>query len=57
MADHGKTWPALVSVALRNELRQPIEASPARSRYGWADWYANVIDAANGVNAANPDPL
>lgn len=57
MADHGKNWPAMVSVALRNEFRQPVESSPARARYGWADWYENVVDAANGINAANPAPL
>lgn len=57
IANHGKTWPAMVSLALRNELRQPVEGDPARAHYGWADWYTNMIEAADGINAANPAPL
>lgn len=57
MADHAKSWPAFVSTALRNELRDPGENSPVQAKYGWQDWYPNIVAAANGINAANPDPL
>jgi hypothetical protein len=57
MATHAKAWPAFVSTSLRNELRDPGEASPVKSKYGWADWYTNVVAAADGIHAANPEPL
>ena len=56
MADHAKSWPAYVSSSLRNELRDPGSDSPAEA-YGWANWYPNMIAAANAINQANPDPL
>ncbi|KAK4498671.1 hypothetical protein PRZ48_009181 [Zasmidium cellare] len=57
MADHAKAWPAFVSTALRNELRDPGENSPVQANYGWQDWYPNVVAAADAINAANPSPL
>lgn len=57
MADHAKSWPAFVSTALRNELRDPGPNSPVQANYGWQDWYPNVVAAADGINAANADPL
>lgn len=57
MAEHAAQWPAFVSTALRNELRDPGEDSPVYANYGWKDWYPNVVAAADGINAANTDPL
>lgn len=56
MANHGKAWPALVSMSLRNELRQP-DSGPARSSYNWQTWYTNIRQGASAVHAANPDVL
>ncbi|KAH6649182.1 glycoside hydrolase superfamily [Truncatella angustata] len=42
-ADHGKQWSNLMSMSLRNELRQPILDSQLFSEsYNWQDWYKYV---------------
>ncbi|KAL6711054.1 hypothetical protein ACN47E_006929 [Coniothyrium glycines] len=56
MAQHGKSWPNLASIGLRNELRRPDSAGSSQP-YNWATWYTNVMSAAGVVNAANPSLL
>ncbi|KAK7935853.1 glycoside hydrolase family 5 protein [Apiospora marii] len=58
MAEHGKSWPALVSIALRNELRSP-DSNPElkESSYNWQDWYKYIKQGTEAVHAANPDLL
>ncbi|KAL2139873.1 hypothetical protein VTI28DRAFT_4531 [Corynascus sepedonium] len=58
MANHGKSWPALMSIGLRNEPRNPT-SNPAlsRSSYNWQNWYEHVREGADAVHAANPDLL
>ncbi|MCJ1324475.1 hypothetical protein MMC10_001137 [Thelotrema lepadinum] len=51
-----KSWPALASMSLRNELRQPQSSAPALP-YDWPTWYANAIPAADGIHANNTLPL
>ncbi|KAI0379484.1 glycoside hydrolase family 5 protein [Hypomontagnella monticulosa] len=55
MANHGKNWPALTSMSLRNELRKP-DGSPSSS-YNWQNWYTNIKKGTNAINSANPDLL
>ncbi|KAL1302841.1 hypothetical protein AAFC00_003173 [Neodothiora populina] len=57
MADHIKSWPALTSMSLRNELRFTDVSDSANATYDWTTWHENVVPAANGINAANPDTL
>ncbi|ORY67125.1 glycoside hydrolase family 5 protein [Pseudomassariella vexata] len=58
MAEHGKSWPALVSMSLRNELREPDNnATLAAASYNWQDWYKYIKQGAGAVNAANSDVL
>ncbi|KAI5859837.1 glycoside hydrolase family 5 protein [Durotheca rogersii] len=58
MANHGKSWSALTSASLRNELRRPDNNATLRSEsYNWRDWYTNVRKGAAAVNSANPDLL
>ncbi|KAI4171741.1 MAG: hypothetical protein LQ346_008705, partial [Caloplaca aetnensis] len=54
MADHGKTWPNLVSMALRNELRRGPDSY---SNYNWNTWYGNMTAGAEAIYKANPDVL
>ncbi|KAK4141029.1 glycoside hydrolase superfamily [Dichotomopilus funicola] len=56
MAEHGKAWPALVSMGLRNEPREP-PSNPSKSTYNWASWHDFMQQGANAVNSANPDVL
>ncbi|KAK4034256.1 glycoside hydrolase superfamily [Parachaetomium inaequale] len=58
MANHGKSWPALTSLGLRNEPREPTN-NPAlsRSSYNWQAWYTFMRQGAAAVHAANPAPL
>ncbi|KAF2013030.1 glycoside hydrolase family 5 protein [Aaosphaeria arxii CBS 175.79] len=56
MADYGKKWPNFVSIGLRNEFRKPDNAGSSLP-YDWSTWYTHNIDAANIVNAANPNIL
>jgi hypothetical protein len=46
-----------MSIGLRNELRDPTSNSANEKTYNWETWYANVVPAAKGVNAANPGLL
>ncbi|KAL7619360.1 hypothetical protein AAE478_009897 [Parahypoxylon ruwenzoriense] len=58
MANHGKSWPALTSMSLRNELRKPDSNSTLRSQsYNWQDWYTNIKKGTDAINSANPDLL
>lgn len=56
MANHTKSWSALTSMSLRNELRWTNDTS-ANATYGWPEWYDEVIPAASGIHAANSVPL
>lgn len=56
MADHGKKWPNLVSIGLRNEFRKPDNAGSSLA-YNWSTWYDQVMPTANLVNKANPNIL
>ncbi|KAH6639824.1 glycosyl hydrolase family 5 protein-like protein/cellulase [Boeremia exigua] len=56
MAKHSKQWPNMVSIGLRNEFRKPDVAGSSLP-YDWPTWYEQNVDAANIVNAANPDIL
>lgn len=44
-------------MALRNELRDPGNNSPATGTYDWQHWYPNMIAGANAINAANGNVL
>jgi len=58
MANHGLSWPNLMSMSLRNELREPTDNATLDSdTYNWADWYTNVASASSIINAANPNVL
>ncbi|KAK3997815.1 glycoside hydrolase superfamily [Cladorrhinum sp. PSN332] len=57
MADHGKSWPGLVSIGLRNELREPTNNQAAKNSYNWQTWYTYMKQAAQAVNNANKDLL
>ncbi|KAI2465355.1 glycoside hydrolase family 5 protein [Annulohypoxylon bovei var. microspora] len=58
MANHGKNWPALTSMSLRNELRTPDDNATLESQsYNWRDWYTNIKKGTDAINAANPDLL
>lgn len=46
-----------MSIGLRNELRNPSSNTAVAKTYNWETWYTNVVAAAKGVNAANPDIL
>ncbi|KAH6637132.1 glycoside hydrolase superfamily [Chaetomium tenue] len=58
MAEHGKSWPALTSIGLRNEPREPTNnPSLSRSSYNWQAWYGFMRQGADAVHAANPSLL
>lgn len=57
MAEHAKSWTALTSMSLRNELRQVNGSGSVNSTYGWPLWYDEMTDAASGIHAANEDTL
>ncbi|KAM7217492.1 Glycoside hydrolase superfamily [Rhypophila decipiens] len=58
MASHAKTWPAFVSLSLRNEPREPTSnPSLAKSTYNWQTWNTYMRQGAAAVHAANPDIL
>lgn len=46
----------MVSIGLRNEFRKPDNAGSSLP-YDWPTWYEQMTDAADIVNAANPDIL
>ncbi|KAI1103679.1 glycoside hydrolase family 5 protein [Jackrogersella minutella] len=56
MANHGKNWPALTSISLRNELRKP-DNSAISGTYNWSEWYTNIKKGTSAINEANPDLL
>ncbi|KAK5630330.1 hypothetical protein RRF57_006045 [Xylaria bambusicola] len=57
MAEHGKSWPNLMSMSLRNELRISLNDTQVASSYNWEDWYKYVRQGADAIHAANPDVL
>ncbi|KAK1573704.1 beta-1,6-galactanase [Colletotrichum navitas] len=58
MAGHGKSWPALVSMSLRNELRQASDNPDlVAASYHWQDWYEHIKLGTDAINGANPDVL
>ncbi|KAK7937984.1 glycoside hydrolase family 5 protein [Apiospora aurea] len=57
MANHGKNWPNLMSIALRNELRGPILSRGKPEPYNWDTWYTRMREGADDVFKANPDLL
>lgn len=57
MAEHGASWDNLMSISLRNELREPTNNETLKATYNWETWYQYMKRAADAVNAANPDPL
>ncbi|PVH92854.1 glycoside hydrolase family 5 protein [Periconia macrospinosa] len=56
MAQHGKAWPNLISIGLRNEFRQPDTVGSSLP-YDWPTWYTHMTSLSTSVNAANPDIL
>ncbi|KAL4960516.1 cellulase family protein [Aspergillus stella-maris] len=56
MTLHASNWPAFASIGLRNELREP-EVENEEYPYDFETWYEHMIDAADTVNAANPEIL
>ncbi|KAK7960923.1 glycoside hydrolase family 5 protein [Apiospora saccharicola] len=57
MAKHGKQWPNLMSMALRNELRAPILSGGNPEPYNWDTWYRRMREGADAVHSAHPDVL
>ncbi|KAH8904512.1 glycoside hydrolase [Coniochaeta sp. PMI_546] len=56
MANHGKSWPNLMSMALRNEPREPTNAA-AKSTYNWQSWYTYIKQGTEAIHSVNPDVL
>lgn len=42
---------------MRNELRATDNNAAVTATYNWETWYKNMVAAAKGINAANPDTL
>jgi hypothetical protein len=58
MAEHAKSWTALTSMSLRNELRSPDDNSSLKSQsYNWRDWYTYIKQGTSAIHGANPDIL
>ncbi|KAK1461618.1 hypothetical protein CMEL01_14572 [Colletotrichum melonis] len=58
MANHGKSWTALVAMSLRNELREATDnAELVAASYNWQDWYKYIQEGTNAINGANPGLL
>ncbi|KAK2042127.1 beta-1,6-galactanase [Colletotrichum somersetense] len=58
MATHGKSWPALVAMSLRNELRQASDNPDlVAASYHWQDWYDYIRQGTDAINGANPNVL
>ncbi|KAI0409227.1 beta-1,6-galactanase [Xylaria palmicola] len=56
MATHAKSWTALTSMSLRNELRSPDNNSSLKSQsYNWRDWYSYIKQGTAAIHAANAD--
>ncbi|KAK3343681.1 glycoside hydrolase superfamily [Lasiosphaeria hispida] len=55
MAEHGKSWPNLMSMSLQNELRQPLlNLTFFDTSYNWERRYQFTQLGAAAVVAANP---
>ncbi|KAL8690349.1 MAG: hypothetical protein Q9218_004190 [Villophora microphyllina] len=57
MANHGKSWPALRSMSLRNELRSTGSWVFNGEYVNWSNWYGNMTAGASAIHTANPDVL
>lgn len=57
ISSKGKSWPALTSIGMRNELRNPTNNATLAATYNWGVWYTNMVAASKVINAANPDIL
>ncbi|KAI1821179.1 glycoside hydrolase family 5 protein [Xylaria intraflava] len=58
MANHGKSWTALTSMSLRNELRSPDDNATLKSQsYNWRDWYMYIKQGSSAIHTANADIL
>ena len=57
LSSQGKNWPALTSIGMRNELRNPTNNATLATTYNWGVWYTNMVAASKIINAANPDIL
>ncbi|TID18793.1 glycoside hydrolase [Venturia nashicola] len=58
MAHYTKSWPALASVGMRNELRRPDNNPSLKSAsYNWKDWYTNMKSCAQRIQKANPNTI
>ncbi|KAI0531719.1 glycoside hydrolase family 5 protein [Xylaria digitata] len=58
MANRGKSWTALTSMSLRNELRSPDSNPTLKSQsYNWRDWYTYSKQGSTAIHEANPDIL
>ncbi|KAB8303540.1 hypothetical protein EYC80_004948 [Monilinia laxa] len=54
MATRGAKWGNLMSMSLRNELREPSDnATLTSTSYNWADWYTNIVAGLESIHAAN----
>ncbi|OTB00591.1 glycoside hydrolase family 5 protein [Hypoxylon sp. CI-4A] len=58
MATHGKAWSNLMSMSLRNELRQPLDNFTfASTNYNWENWYTYIKQGSDAIHKANEDVL
>ncbi|KAJ3205674.1 hypothetical protein HDU82_005035 [Entophlyctis luteolus] len=57
MAKRGADWGNLMSIGLRNELRNVSNNAAISKTYNWETWYANMIPAAKAVHDANNDVI
>ncbi|KLU90982.1 cellulase [Magnaporthiopsis poae ATCC 64411] len=58
MANHTKSWPNLLAMSLRNELRQPFTNTTLyRTSYNWETWYARTKEGVAAIRKENPDAL
>ena len=54
----GKQWPNLMSMSLRNELRQPLDnITLFQTSYNWRDWYKYTQQGVQAIHKANPNLL
>ncbi|KAE9972155.1 hypothetical protein BLS_004157 [Venturia inaequalis] len=58
MANYTKSWQALASIGMRNELRSPDSNSSLKAKsYNWSDWYTNMKSCAQRIQQANPNVI
>jgi hypothetical protein len=58
MANLAKSWVAVTSMSLRNELRNPESNSAlSKASYNWQDWYKYSKMGTSAIHGANPDLL